>query len=62
MVWAARAVLAVVSGASSALAQSYAPDELARRAIHRRAIEAVILGHAGGQRGADVSGDEAREC
>jgi hypothetical protein len=44
MIRAALAVLAAVSAAAPVHAQSYSSDDLARRAIHRRAIEAVIWG------------------
>ena len=44
MIRIALAVLAAVSAATSAHAQSFSSDELANNAIHRRAIEAVIWG------------------
>ena len=40
----ALASLAIVCAAASALAQNFSTEELAGRAIHRRAIEAVIWG------------------
>ena len=38
------AAFALTCGATSALAQNFSPDELAKRAIERRAVEAVIWG------------------
>jgi hypothetical protein len=38
------AAFALTCGATSALAQNFSPDELAKRAIERRAVEVVIWG------------------
>ena len=38
------ALLAFIFAVGSAEAQSYSPEELARRAIERRAVEAVVWG------------------
>jgi hypothetical protein len=48
----------VLIGATlSSQAQNISPDELARRATERRAVDAVIWGHAGGQLRPDAPGD-----
>ena len=44
----------------SVRAQDFSSEELARRTIERRAVEAVNLGHAGGQFRPDVPGDDRR--
>ena len=51
------ALLALMFAVGSAEARSYSPEELARRAQERRAVEAVDLGHARGQHGAHVRRD-----
>ena len=55
------AALAVICTAISVNAQQFSADDLARRTIERRAIEADELGHVGGQHRPDAAGDAEQD-